>query len=254
MSRRGGSTGWPRSVGGRSAPDTTWSGGWPGVGRTAARRRRGRRRRRRGRRQPRRAVRAARPATRRVAAGRPAPLGSPGPDGWSAARDSRRCSRRSPPTHRVTLDILGDGPAASGCAPSPMPPAPGAITLGRARRRPRRLPRPPRRRGRLRLPLARRGLPQGRPRCAWRSGCRSSPREPGRSPSWSTRTRRPDRATRAGGDPGGAGAACCATDRERRGRSTRRGLAFAAAHTRPAEAARLVAHWRGWWPDLPWER
>jgi len=33
-----------------------------------------------------------------------------------------------------------------------------------------------------------------------------------------------------------------------------RGHAFAAAHTRPAEAARLVAHWRGWWPDLPWER
>jgi glycosyltransferase involved in cell wall biosynthesis len=31
-----------------------------------------------------------------------------------------------------------------------------------------------------------------------------------------------------------------------------RGHAFAAAHTRPAEAARLVAHWREWWPDLPW--
>ena len=29
---------------------------------------------------------------------------------------------------------------------------------------------------------------------------------------------------------------------------------FVASHTRPAEAARLVAHWRGWWPDLPWER
>ena len=25
-------------------------------------------------------------------------------------------------------------------------------------------------------------------------------------------------------------------------------------HTRPAEAARLVARWRAWWPDLPWER
>ena len=33
-----------------------------------------------------------------------------------------------------------------------------------------------------------------------------------------------------------------------------RGTAFVAAHTRPAEAARLVAHWRTWWPDLPWER
>ena len=33
-----------------------------------------------------------------------------------------------------------------------------------------------------------------------------------------------------------------------------RGHAFAAAHTRPAEAARLVGHWRRWWPDLPWER
>jgi glycosyltransferase involved in cell wall biosynthesis len=30
--------------------------------------------------------------------------------------------------------------------------------------------------------------------------------------------------------------------------------AFASRHTRPAEAARLVEHWRGWWPDLPWER
>lgn len=34
----------------------------------------------------------------------------------------------------------------------------------------------------------------------------------------------------------------------------RRGHAFAADHTRPAEAARLVGHWRRWWPDLPWER
>jgi glycosyltransferase involved in cell wall biosynthesis len=33
-----------------------------------------------------------------------------------------------------------------------------------------------------------------------------------------------------------------------------RGHAFAAAHTRPTEAARLVAHWRRWWPGLPWER
>jgi glycosyltransferase involved in cell wall biosynthesis len=33
-----------------------------------------------------------------------------------------------------------------------------------------------------------------------------------------------------------------------------RGHAFAAAHTRPAEATRLVGHWRRWWPDLPWER
>jgi glycosyltransferase involved in cell wall biosynthesis len=30
--------------------------------------------------------------------------------------------------------------------------------------------------------------------------------------------------------------------------------AFASRHTRPAEAARLVEHWRRWWPDLPWER
>jgi glycosyltransferase involved in cell wall biosynthesis len=29
---------------------------------------------------------------------------------------------------------------------------------------------------------------------------------------------------------------------------------FASRHTRPAEAARLVEHWRQWWPDLPWER
>ena len=33
-----------------------------------------------------------------------------------------------------------------------------------------------------------------------------------------------------------------------------RAHAFAARHTRPAEAARLVEHWRRWWPDLPWER
>ena len=31
-----------------------------------------------------------------------------------------------------------------------------------------------------------------------------------------------------------------------------RGHAFAAQHTRPAEAARLVARWRTWWPDLAW--
>jgi len=31
-----------------------------------------------------------------------------------------------------------------------------------------------------------------------------------------------------------------------------RGQAFVAKHTRPAEAARLVARWRAWWPDLPW--
>jgi hypothetical protein len=28
--------------------------------------------------------------------------------------------------------------------------------------------------------------------------------------------------------------------------------AFVAAHTRPAEAARLVGRWQTWWPDLPW--
>ena len=33
-----------------------------------------------------------------------------------------------------------------------------------------------------------------------------------------------------------------------------RANAFAARHTRPAEAARLVEHWQRWWPDLPWER
>jgi phosphatidylinositol alpha-1,6-mannosyltransferase len=31
------------------------------------------------------------------------------------------------------------------------------------------------------------------------------------------------------------------------------GTAFVAAHTRPAEAARLVARWQTWWPDLPWQ-
>jgi glycosyltransferase involved in cell wall biosynthesis len=34
----------------------------------------------------------------------------------------------------------------------------------------------------------------------------------------------------------------------------RRAHAFAAGHTRAAEAARLVDRWRTWWPDLPWER
>ncbi len=34
----------------------------------------------------------------------------------------------------------------------------------------------------------------------------------------------------------------------------RRAHAFAARHTRSAEAARLVDRWRAWWPDLPWER
>jgi glycosyltransferase involved in cell wall biosynthesis len=33
-----------------------------------------------------------------------------------------------------------------------------------------------------------------------------------------------------------------------------RASAFATRHTRPAEAARLVEHWRRWWPDLPWGR
>jgi glycosyltransferase involved in cell wall biosynthesis len=32
------------------------------------------------------------------------------------------------------------------------------------------------------------------------------------------------------------------------------GNAFVAAHTRPAEAARLLARWQSWWPDLPWGR
>jgi glycosyltransferase involved in cell wall biosynthesis len=30
------------------------------------------------------------------------------------------------------------------------------------------------------------------------------------------------------------------------------GSVFAAAHTRPAEAAHVVARWRSWWPELPW--
>jgi glycosyltransferase involved in cell wall biosynthesis len=34
----------------------------------------------------------------------------------------------------------------------------------------------------------------------------------------------------------------------------RRASAFAARHTRAAEAARLVETWRSWWPDLPWDR
>ncbi len=34
----------------------------------------------------------------------------------------------------------------------------------------------------------------------------------------------------------------------------RRAHVFAAAHTRSAEASRLVGRWRTWWPDLPWER
>ncbi len=34
----------------------------------------------------------------------------------------------------------------------------------------------------------------------------------------------------------------------------RRGVAFAAGHTRSAEVARLVARWRTWWPALPWDR
>jgi glycosyltransferase involved in cell wall biosynthesis len=34
----------------------------------------------------------------------------------------------------------------------------------------------------------------------------------------------------------------------------KRASTFAADHTRPAEAARLVARWRTWWPDLPWVR
>ena len=32
------------------------------------------------------------------------------------------------------------------------------------------------------------------------------------------------------------------------------GSAFAAEHTRSAEAARLVSRWQVWWPDLPWGR
>jgi glycosyltransferase involved in cell wall biosynthesis len=34
----------------------------------------------------------------------------------------------------------------------------------------------------------------------------------------------------------------------------RAGSTFVAAHTRPAEATRIVGRWRGWWPTLPWER
>ena len=37
------------------------------------------------------------------------------------------------------------------------------------------------------------------------------------------------------------------------GRLTTGGRAFAQAHTRPAEAARLVGRWREWWPDLAWD-
>jgi glycosyltransferase involved in cell wall biosynthesis len=45
-----------------------------------------------------------------------------------------------------------------------------------------------------------------------------------------------------------------AGDRTRVDEMRRRGSAFAADHTRPAEAARLVARWQGWWPGLPWGR
>jgi glycosyltransferase involved in cell wall biosynthesis len=37
------------------------------------------------------------------------------------------------------------------------------------------------------------------------------------------------------------------------GRLRAGGRALAQAHTRPAEMARLVSRWRGWWPDLPWD-
>jgi glycosyltransferase involved in cell wall biosynthesis len=36
------------------------------------------------------------------------------------------------------------------------------------------------------------------------------------------------------------------------GRLIAAGHAFATAHTRPAEAARLAVRWQSWWPDLPW--
>ena len=68
------------------------------------------------------------------------------------------------------------------------------------------------------------------------------------------RTHRPDRPARRGVDRGGAGGDCASAIRRTSSPRRRRGTAFAAAHTRPAEAARLVAHWRDWWPDLPWER
>ncbi len=37
------------------------------------------------------------------------------------------------------------------------------------------------------------------------------------------------------------------------GRLTTAGRAFAEAHTRTAETARLVDRWRAWWPDLAWD-
>jgi glycosyltransferase involved in cell wall biosynthesis len=43
-----------------------------------------------------------------------------------------------------------------------------------------------------------------------------------------------------------------AIDPVRRGSLSAAGSAFVARHTRPAEAARLVAWWRTAWPDLPW--
>ena len=56
-------------------------------------------------------------------------------------------------------------------------------------------------------------------------------------------------------EPGAVAAAIkdLAGDGERARALRAAGTAFVAAHTRPVEAARLVARWQAWWPDLPWK-
>ena len=125
--------------------------------------------------------------------------------------------------------------------------------VGRSRRRPGRLPGPPRRRRRVRLPVAGRGLPEGRSSTRSRSGCRSSRRVPAAAGGLADLAR-PGSSSRSTGPTPDAIVAALATaagDRPDGASPTRRrrGTAFAADHTRPAEAARLVERWRDWWPD-----
>jgi glycosyltransferase involved in cell wall biosynthesis len=53
---------------------------------------------------------------------------------------------------------------------------------------------------------------------------------------------------------GEAWARLCGTGADVVSARVARATTFVRAHTRTAEAERLVARWRSWWPGLPWDR
>ena len=196
------------------------------------------------------------PASARLAAGRsgrdPARLGGPA---GRAARGSRRCSRRSTLDRRLTLDILGDGPDRDRLrAIADASGARDRITwAGHVAERAAYL-------DRLAaadvfvFPSPAEGFPKvvldafavGLPVVATRAGALAELAD--------ARLIEPIARAERGAIHRGLGPSArsrpMATVVARRGGAAH---AFAAAHTRPAEAARLVEHWRRWWPDLPWD-